>query len=306
MILLNNLVFNLNFKKAIKNYIIALVLILTVFLVATTYLFREKISFATYYYKTLNTIEKSGINNNINSLLDKLANSSKDIKDVILLSSDNTVVYSSKKSNVSRNNKLTLHYSNIKQKYLVDNNNPHIFYKLVKPERILLSKKSIKKTDDINEEIQNEFFYDKNFNENKVYLLSYIADTTNGMKIFIINDIKAIPHAERILEIMGFILIIFFAIYWLGVALWVYKDASKIKATPIQWALVAIFTNLAGLIIYLIFKQNNSICSNCGTLQSKKNIFCTNCGKKIKKTCDNCNTPLNRNDKYCSKCANKL
>ncbi len=43
--------------------------------------------------------------------------------------------------------------------------------------------------------------------------------------------------------------------YWIGLALWVYKDAGRRKLNASLWGLLILITNLVGFIVYLIYNK---------------------------------------------------
>lgn len=47
-------------------------------------------------------------------------------------------------------------------------------------------------------------------------------------------------------------------------------------------------------------------CGNCGYIVNKDELFCTKCGKPIKKICPNCGEEYNANNDFCGKCGTKL
>ena len=49
-------------------------------------------------------------------------------------------------------------------------------------------------------------------------------------------------------------------------------------------------------------------CKYCGNIVKIDDIFCTNCGKKIKTElrCNKCGHPVNDDDIFCTNCGNKL
>jgi uncharacterized membrane protein len=102
-----------------------------------------------------------------------------------------------------------------------------------------------------------------------------------------IRTVSPIPYAEKLLEIIGELLGLIMAFYWIGLALWVYKDAGRKKLNASLWGLLILITNLVGLIVYLIYKQSNLTCFKCGALQSKFSSFCSNCGTGINESCHN-------------------
>lgn len=53
---------------------------------------------------------------------------------------------------------------------------------------------------------------------------------------------------------------LFFCVYWVLIALWMYNDASKCRLSPLYWGLIGLFTNLIGLIVYKIYKRGMTVC----------------------------------------------
>lgn len=54
--------------------------------------------------------------------------------------------------------------------------------------------------------------------------------------------------------------------------------------------------------------HSSNTCSNCGFIVKPDDIFCINCGTKLKSglNCSNCGHSVNENDSYCINCGNKL
>ena len=54
--------------------------------------------------------------------------------------------------------------------------------------------------------------------------------------------------------------------------------------------------------------SSSNTCSYCGSIVKIDDVFCTNCGNKLKigLTCDNCGHPVKEDDAFCTNCGNKL
>lgn len=55
----------------------------------------------------------------------------------------------------------------------------------------------------------------------------------------------------------------------------------KLKLRPFFWKTVVLITNIAGLLVYFMYKYGNNVCPACGAHISKNDKFCSGCGKKI-------------------------
>jgi RNA polymerase subunit RPABC4/transcription elongation factor Spt4 len=163
---------------------------------------------------------------------------------------------------------------------------------------------------DVDKDIKNshddETFFEDNFNSKKIYLLSYIANKAIGYKIYFISDVHPVQKGSLYIEIVGAVATLFFMLYWVLVALWVYQNAQKSKINAVLWGIITLFTNLAGLLIYLIYKQNNQTCFKCGAVQNKGNIYCIYCGTKLSNTCKKCSAIISEGDSFCNHCGNRI
>jgi H+/Cl- antiporter ClcA len=91
-------------------------------------------------------------------------------------------------------------------------------------------------------------------------------------------------------------LMLLFFLIWIGVSIWVYKDAKKRgEDSPIIWLLVTLFGGLVGLIVWLVVRppiggsqissyhsyNRNRFCPICGRNIPFNATFCPYCNKKI-------------------------
>ena len=47
-------------------------------------------------------------------------------------------------------------------------------------------------------------------------------------------------------------------------------------------------------------------CPKCGDRITKEELFCSKCGRQLRKTCSQCGTVNDPSDNYCKKCGNRL
>jgi hypothetical protein len=303
---IDNLLKKLNFKKAIKTYLILSVLVMLICVSITVFISRDKINLAWNYKKVAHTFEKQGVNGTLKTQLKNLITSSKDIKNVLIVDNSNTIIYKANNTIIQNNKKFQLSPMEYYRNYLTDNINKNVIYKVVKDEDIILNKDYIQNHKKIESDINDSFSFEKDLGSSDIYLLNYMAERYTGDKLFIIRTVSEIPYLEEMLGITLALLGLIFALYWIGLALWVYKDANKKNTNASLWGLLVLVTNLIGVIVYLMFKQNSILCNTCGTIQNKNNRYCSNCGVKINNTCNKCDSIVNFEDNYCKNCGENL
>lgn len=293
-----------NFKKAVIIYLIVSILVGAISVGFLAYTFWDKLTFVYEYHK----ISEKADNNksefeNLKAELTNLANNTSDMVDVLILNSQNEILFSAKSSELSKNGVLELAASNGGHGlYLTDQQSPDIYFRLIKDDKLTLSMSMLGIENEVEQEYKDRYFYESNFNAKKVYLLSYIADKSSGDKVYFISDVQPVASGKVYIKAVAAIAMMFFMIYWVLLALWVYARALKSKLNPAIWGIIALFTNLAGLFIFLIYRQGHQTCYKCGALQNKSNLFCTFCGTKLSSVCKECNMIVNEKNSYCGNC----
>lgn len=296
----------LDFRLLIKIYLIVSFVIIVLCGSVIAYSMRDKIYMAMDYEKASEVFKKYGTGDMLKQQLNKLTADSKDIINGVILDKNNNVLFKVNNNILGHNIEISLVPYKEDSKYLKDDINKNIIYKITSEEEIILNKDYISNNKKEIKSIDDEFSYERDLSNNNIYLLNYMVDKNAMTKVFIFRKATPIPYAEKALEVLGTIAGIIFAIYWIGLALWVYKDAGKKQSNAALWGLLVLVTNLAGLIIYNIYKQNSIICHKCGFMQGKENIFCVNCGTRINNSCSKCGSIIKGKEYYCSKCGNKL
>jgi hypothetical protein len=296
----------INFKKITKVYIITAISIIIICFAAILFVTKDKIFMALDYKKASDIFEKQGIGDVLNSQLKKLSSDSKDIVNIVAVDKDNKVIFKANDNVIGKNNNLSFNPYESNKKYLYSNINNDILYRIVKADNLLLNLGYIQNNDKLSNDIDEEFSYEKDFSGKTIYFLNYMINKKTNDKIFIIRDVAPIPYAENLVETMGTLLGIIFMIYWIGLALWVYKDANEKRTNASLWGMLVLLINLGGLIVYFIYKQSNIVCFKCGTMQDKENIFCNHCGIQLHEKCDNCSNIIAKGSNYCHKCGHKI
>ncbi|MGE5631022.1 MAG: zinc ribbon domain-containing protein [Caulobacteraceae bacterium] len=305
---LDNALEKLNFKKTIKLYLIFAVIAGISSAILLGYAFKDKLLFAYNYSKVSEKIEDGRLGVDvIKADLATLAGKSADIADILILDKDNKVTFSARNSEFAAGGKFTLERGKYEEnRYLTYTQNPDVNFKLVRKDELMLSTVLADNEKDIEHNHDDSTFFENNFNSKKIYLLSYTANKRTGDKIYFISDVRPVANGSLYIKIVGALAMLFFMLYWVLLALWVYQNAKKAKSNAVLWGVITLFTNLAGLFIYLIYKQNNQTCFKCGATQNKRNIFCTYCGAKISRTCNKCNEIINEGDNFCSRCGSSI
>lgn len=296
----------LNFNKLIKVYLIVSILILAICGSITLFISRDKISMALNYKRVSHEFREKGMTDNLMTQLNKLAASSKDIKNAMVVDKNNIIIYQTGKELVGDNKEFILTPYGSYKNYLQDNINKNVIYKVAKDEDILLNRNYIENHKEIKDDIDNTFSYEIDLGSSNIYLLNYMVGRDTGNKLFIIREVSAVPYLEGMLDAIALIFGLIIALYWIGLALWVYRDANRRNINSSLWGIFILLTNAAGFIVYMIFKQNSIICSTCGALQNKDNKYCSNCGTMINMTCSKCLNIVNSEDKYCKNCGKDL
>jgi len=103
---------------------------------------------------------------------------------------------------------------------------------------------------------------------------------------------------------------------WLGVIIWVYRDAEKRGMSGLLWALLVFIGSIVGLIIYLIVRTEpgarpangtaKEACPSCGKDVAAGFVFCPHCGARVKPVCASCQKPVDKGWKACPYCGTPL
>lgn len=288
---MNKIIENLKFKKII---IIYLILVIVSIVGITLFLGNKYFNKIEYLYNYHKISEMFDENYNLEYIEDSLSNLSKksdDIVDAVIINNDK-ILFST--NNKYKNNLVKL--DNTKNYYKDDYNN---IYELEDKKDFVLSLFSLNK---LNDDYYNEF----NVNGNNNYVVTYLKNDNTNDKIIIINKIVPVQNGILYLKVSLSIMVLFFMIYWIITSLMIYQNALKIKLNAYFWGILTLFTNVIGVLIYLIYKNNRITCNKCNTSNEKNNIYCINCGNKINDCCTKCHTIINKKDKYCKSCGEKI
>lgn len=303
---MNNKIKSMNLKKI---FIIYLVLAIIVGILLCTFLgitYKDKLSFMYNYHRVSEQFEHKNYNNYLENKLNNIANSSNDIIDILVLDKNNKIKKSFKKSEFGVLDEFVLNKIDTREKkYFENESNKNVVFKLIKRKELMINTILSDQDLEILDEYDDDVFYENEFNQKDIYLLSYTANKTTGEKIYFINSIHPVTNGALYIKIATSTIVFFFMLYWILVALIVYQNALKLKLNPYLWGGITLATNIAGVILYLLYKSLGTTCEKCNTHQDKNNIYCVACGNKLNETCSKCNNIIKKEDKYCSNCGRK-
>jgi len=95
--------------------------------------------------------------------------------------------------------------------------------------------------------------------------------------------------------------------YWVMVAWWVYLDATWRRMDAVPWAMLALVTNLIGLVTYLVIRYPDpKSCPQCGAALPMALKRCPYCGAEAELACPRCQSPVKPDWIYCPACAARL
>ena len=91
---------------------------------------------------------------------------------------------------------------------------------------------------------------------------------------------------------------------WVLVAWWVYLDAGWRKMDGVPWAVLALLTNVVGLVTYLVIRYPDPrSCPSCDASIPTGQKFCPFCGSEAEPMCPHCQAPIMPDWLYCPVCA---
>jgi hypothetical protein len=296
----------LNFKKAIRIYLFLSVLAIAICGFSMLFIARDTISMAWNYKKVSHTFEKQGVTDSLKTQLNSLMSSSKDLENILIVDKSNSIIYKANDNLIQNQKNFQLNPMEYYRNYLTDNINKNVIYKVVKDDDIILNKDYIQNHRKIESDINDSFSFEKDLGSNDIYLLNYMSERNTENKLFIIRTVSEIPYLEGMLGVAFVVIGLIFAFYWIGLALWVYKNATKKNTNAPLWGLLVLVTNIVGVIVYLMYIQNSILCNTCGSVQNKNNKYCSTCGSKINNTCNKCGNVVSTGENYCKNCGENL
>ncbi|MEE8808630.1 MAG: zinc ribbon domain-containing protein [Lactimicrobium sp.] len=298
---LENTLMKWNFKKIAKWYVILALITGLTCIGIVGYIYRERLSFAWQYAR----LKEADNETDARTYAYKTANASSDVVDVLILDDTNKILYSAKNSSFSTGT-LNLEKAGDEKKYLVSSQYPDAAFQYVKSDDFLLQSILNKDFGRIKHDYDEDAAFDNTLSNKTVYMLSRLHIHDTAMKIYVISIPTTVSGGILSLKISAALAMLFFCIYWVLIALWLYRDAAKHKLASLYWGLIGLCTNIIGLIVYLIYKHSLAICPACGAAQRTDHLYCTNCGKQLGTLCPHCGSQISSKDHFCPHCGKKV
>lgn len=289
-----------NFKKIAVWYIVVAVIAGIACVGTLGYLYRERLNFAWQYSR----LEKAKAGGALETAADKIAAASADVTDVFILDENNRVLYSAKKTGLADGISKLKRVENEK-KYLTSEDIPDTVFRYVNSKEFMLNSVINKDFGEIRSDFDDDSAFENALTAKSVYMLSAVK-IHGGGKVYVVTVPTSVPGGMTAIKAYAALAMLFFCLYWVLVALWLYKDAAGAKLSPIYWGLIGLFTNIIGLIVYKIYKRSMAVCISCGAAQNVGHLYCSFCGAELGKRCSSCGCKVGSKDAFCAHCGNKI
>ena len=265
------------------------------------YLYRERLNFAWQYSR----LEEAKDPEKLRAAAQKTAFASADVVDVLILDENNRVTFSAKNSEFAGGT-LELAKVGAEKKYLASAAYPDAVFQYVKSEEFMLNSIINKDFGKFRTDYDDDSAFESGLASKTIYLLSRVNVHKNGSRIYVITIPTSVPGGMTALKVTAARAMLFFCVYWVLIALWMYRDAAKCNLSGLYWGLIGLLTNLIGLIVYKIYKRSTAICPACGAAQNAGHLFCTFCGSPLSKRCGACGSKVGAKDQFCHHCGTRL
>lgn len=290
-----------NFKKIAVWYLVLAVVAGLICGGTVGYLYRQRLKFAWQYAR----LEEAKTQEALRTAADKTAAASEDVVDILVVDENQQVLYSAKDSKFAAG-PLTLTKVGDAKKYLASADYPDAVFLQVKGDEFMLNSIVSHDFGKIRSEYDDESAFENGLSAKTVYMLNRIQVRKAGGTAYVITRPTSVPGGETALKVTAALAMLLVCVYWVLVALWMYRDAARCKLSPLYWGLIGLFTNLIGLIVYKIYKHSATLCPACGAAQSAGHLYCSFCGAQLGARCANCGGKVGAKDSFCHHCGNKI
>ena len=290
-----------NFKKIALWYLIVAIIAGLCCAGAVGYIYRGRLSFAWQYSRLEGAKDEAALK----TAVQKTADASADVVDVLIVNGNGQVTYSAKNSEFSGGT-LALAKAGGEKKYLLSDAHPDAVFQYVKNDEFMLQSIISKDFGKIRSDYDDDSAFDGALSGKTIYMLGRVNAHGSGSTVYVITVPTDVPGGMAALKVSAALAMLLFCVYWVLIALWMYKDAAKCRLTPLYWGLIGLFTNIVGLIVYKIYKRSMAICPACGTAQSAAHLYCSACGTQMAVCCTHCGGKVGAKDSFCHHCGERI
>lgn len=290
-----------NFKKIAVWYLVLAVITGVLCGGTVGYLYRQRLKFAWQYAR----LEEAKTPEALRMAADKTAAASEDVVDILVVDENQQILYSAKDSKFAAG-PLTLTKVGDAKKYLASADYPEAVFLQVKGDEFMLNSIVSHDFGKIRSEYDDESAFENGLSAKTVYMLNRVQVRKAGGTAYVITRPTSVPGGETALKVTAALAMLLVCVYWVLVALWMYRDAARCKLSPLYWGLIGLFTNLIVLIVYKIYKHSATLCPACGAAQSAGHLYCSFCGAQLGARCANCGGKVGAKDSFCHHCGNKI
>ena len=290
-----------NFKKIAVWYIILAAAAGIASALVLGFIYRERLNFA-WQYSRLHEAKTAAA---LESAANKTAAASADVVDVLILDENNRVTYSAKNSEFAADT-LELVRAGSEKKYLTSAEYPNAVFQYVKSEEFALNSIINKDFGKIRSDYDDDSFFESGLSQKSIYMLSRVGVRGSNGKVYVITVPTSVTGGMTAIKVTAALAVLFFCVYWVLIALWMYKDSAECRLSSIYWGLIGLFTNIIGLIVYKIYKRSLAVCAACGAAQSADHLYCSVCGTQLGNRCEHCGGKVAAKDNFCHRCGSKI
>lgn len=156
------------------------------------------------------------------------------------------------------------------------------------------------------EPLMMKYHKEATFNKapNMLFLDAYKVN--DNINIYYVSQAFRENILSGIMVVTGMLLKLLALIFWVLIAVWIYRDSKQRRLNSVFWGIFGVITGIFGLIIYFIYKHWIAFCSVCKVKVAKDANYCDNCGNYLQSKCSSCGEIVSTKDNYCIKCGTKL
>ncbi len=133
--------------------------------------------------------------------------------------------------------------------------------------------------------------------------LFYFSDVNNQL---IQQEYERTDVLENFRMLVVALAVISFVIYWLLLPVWVFINASRRDNHPALWSILTLFTNIVGMIVYLVVRPEAHQCQHCKEPIERDYVVCPICGTRNRMQCKKCEQIIDEDWNFCPRCATPI